>query len=91
MSPLTMLARRWQRQVNAVQSILQPQIDAIKREYKGADQAERILAAHKAVGVTPFYTLRTTLGFLIPIPVLIAAFAVLNGAVGLSGAAFSLD
>ena len=87
-SPLTMIARRWQQEVNAIQSRSQPEIDAIKRQYKGGEQAERILAAHKAAGVTPFYTMRTTMGFLIQIPVLIAAFAVLNGAVGLNGAAF---
>lgn len=85
MTPLTDLAERWQRQVNAVQSRLQPVLQAIRREYKGEEQATRILAAHREMGVTPLYTLKSAFGFLIQIPVFIAAYSVLNEAIGLSG------
>lgn len=87
-TPLTRIAERWQAQVNRIQSQLQPRIDAIKRECKGEEQANRILAAHKEFGVTPFYTFKSTIGFLIQIPVFIAAFNVLNEAAGLNGAGF---
>lgn len=88
MIPLNNLAVRWQAQVNEIQSDLLPTIAGIKRQYKGEIQAEKILAAHKAAGVTPFYTLKSAFGFLIQIPVFIAAFSVLNESGGLNGSAF---
>jgi len=85
MTPLTHLAERWQRQVNTVQSRLQPVLQGIKRAYKGEEQANRILAAHRDMGVTPFYAMKSAFGFLIQIPVFIAAYSVLNEAIGLAG------
>lgn len=87
-TPLNMIAARWQREVNRIQSALQPTIESIKREYKGEEQANRILAAHKELGVTPFYTFKSFGGLLILIPMFLAVFNVLNEAIGLDGASF---
>ena len=46
------------------------------------------MAAHKAIGVTPFYSLKPTIGLVIHIPFLIAIFAVLGEMPELSGSTF---
>lgn len=89
MTPLTAQAERWQRQVNRIQSELDPKIRAIKQEYRGEEQTKRILALHQQQDVSLFYPLKSAFGFLIQIPVFIAAFNVLNECFGLNGVAFA--
>ena len=88
MWPLTRIADRWQSEVNRTQARLQPQLDAIKREFKGEDAHNRVLAAYKEQGVSQFYTLRSLAGVLIQIPVFIAAFDMLGENFALNGATF---
>ena len=78
MSPLTLIADRWQDSVNKTLAILQPQIDAIKREYKGEDAHKRILGVYREHDVHPMYPVKSLAGFLIQIPIFIAAFDVLG-------------
>jgi YidC/Oxa1 family membrane protein insertase len=78
MSPLTMVAGRWQESVNKTTALLQPPIDAIKRQYKGEDANRRILAVYREHNVHPLYTVKSLAGFLIQIPIFIAAFDVLG-------------
>lgn len=89
MTPLTMLAEHWQRQVNRIQSKLEPEIRQIKQQFKGEEQTQRILALHREQGVSLFYPLKSAFGFLIQIPVFIAAFNVLNECFGLNGVSFT--
>jgi len=88
MSPLTRIADGLQDSVNRTQALLQPHLDAIKREYKGEEAHERTLAAYKEHQVHPLYTLKSLAGFLIQIPVFIAAFDVLGENVALNQASF---
>ena len=88
MSPLTYVADRWQQDVNRTQSLLKPQLDEIKATFKGEDAHERTLAVYREHSVHPLYTFKSLAGFLIQIPVFIAAFDMLGENFALDGAAF---
>lgn len=88
MWPLTWVAERWQADVNRIQSRLQPELAAIKAGYRGEEAHERTLAVYRQHGVSPFYTLKSLAGFLIQIPIFIAAFDMLGENFGLAGASF---
>ncbi len=88
MWPLTWVAERWQADVNRQQSLLVPDLAAIRREYQGEEAHNRTLAAYRKHGISQFYTLKSLAGFLVQIPVFIAAFDMLGENFGLSGASF---
>jgi YidC/Oxa1 family membrane protein insertase len=88
MWPLTYVAERWQDEVNRKASLLKPHLDAIKKEHKGEEAHNRTLAVYKEHGVHPMYTIRSLAGFLIQIPVFIAAFDMLGENFGLNQATF---
>ena len=88
MWPLTWVAERWQADVHRQQSLLAPDLAAIRREYKGEEAHNRTLAAYRKHGISQFYTLKSLAGFLVQIPVFIAAFDMLGENFGLSGATF---
>jgi YidC/Oxa1 family membrane protein insertase len=88
MSPLTMLADRWQADVNRIQSLLQPELEEIKRNYKGEEAHEHTLAVYKKHDVSMFYTFKSAAGFLIQIPVFIAAFDMLAENIALNQTIF---
>jgi len=88
MAPLTMLADRWQADVNRIQSLLQPELDEIKRNYKGEEAHERTLAVYKKHDVSMFYTFKSAAGFLIQIPIFIAAFDMLAENIALNETVF---
>ena len=88
MAPLIFFAERWQADVNRTQSLLQPELAAIKRDFKGEDAHNRTLAVYRKHGVSQFYTVKSLAGFLIQIPVFIAAFDMLGENFGLNGAGF---
>ncbi|MBL8198261.1 MAG: hypothetical protein JNJ67_04940, partial [Chromatiales bacterium] len=62
MWPLTFVAERWQAEVNRTQSILQPQLNAIRREFKGEEAHRRTLEVYARNGVSQFYTLKSLAG-----------------------------
>ncbi len=88
MWPLTWVAERWQADVNRQQSLLAPDLAAIRREYKGEEAHNRTLAVYRKHGISHFYALKSLAGFLVQIPVFIAAFDMLGENFGLSGASF---
>lgn len=88
MWPLTWIAERWQAEVNRTQSLLAPELAAVKRELKGEAAHNRTLEIYRQHGVSPFYTMKSLGGFLVQIPVFIAAFDMLGEHFGLSGASF---
>jgi len=77
MLPLSRQAERLQRQVNATESRLAPELSRIKREYRGEQQAAKIIALYKTERVHPLYSLKSMLGVAIVIPVFIGAFDML--------------
>ncbi len=86
--PVTKFVRFQQRRVGEIQSALQQPLGQIKANFDGQEAHERIMAAHKDLGVSPFYTLKPMLGMFIQVPVLVAAFNMLGELPVLSGQAF---
>jgi YidC/Oxa1 family membrane protein insertase len=84
MYPLTRLAENWQAQVNRIHSRLQPALEKAKEGYKGEERHERVLAVYRRQGVHPLYTMKSLFGYLIQIPVFIAAFAMLGENIALA-------
>jgi YidC/Oxa1 family membrane protein insertase len=85
MYPLTRLAENWQAQVNRIHSRLQPALEKAKEGYKGEERHERVLAVYREQGVNPLYTMKSLFGYLVQIPVFIAAFAMLGENIALAG------
>ena len=88
MSPLTMVADRWQADVNRQHSLLKPELDEIKRNFKGEEAHRKVLAVYEKHGISQFYTFKSAAGFLIQIPVFIAAFDMLAENFALNEIAF---
>jgi YidC/Oxa1 family membrane protein insertase len=88
MAPLIAIAERWQADVNRKKSLLEPELAAIRRGYKGEDAHNRTLAVYRRHGVSHFYTFKSLAGFMIQIPVFIAAFDMLGENFRLAGEPF---
>jgi YidC/Oxa1 family membrane protein insertase len=88
MIPLNKIADHFQGQVNEVQAKLEPRLYKIKKQFKGAEQSEKILALHKEFGVTPLYSLKSLFGVMVLIPVFIGAFDMLAENIYLAGTGF---
>lgn len=86
--PVSIATVRLQRRMSQVQSQLAPMLADIKANYDGEEAHNRLMSAHKELGVTPFYTLKPMLGSFIQIPVLIAVFNALGEMPQLDGQAF---
>ncbi|MCF6287720.1 MAG: membrane protein insertase YidC [Proteobacteria bacterium] len=76
--PVSIMTAKSQERVSKINSQLQPQLKAIKSKYDGEQAHNKIMQAHKDLGVTPFYTLKPMLSFFIQIPILIAVFNALG-------------
>ena len=88
MIPLNRIADHFQHQVQEIQAKLEPRLYKIKKQYKGAEQSEQILALHKEFGVTPLYSLKSLFGVMVLIPVFIGAFDMLAENIHLAGTSF---
>jgi len=88
MAPLIAIAERWQAEVNRTKSLLEPELAAIRRGHKGEEAHKRTLAVYRRHGVSHFYTFKSLAGFMIQIPVFIAAFDMLGENFRLAGERF---
>ncbi len=86
--PVSIMTAKSQQKVSLITSQLQPKLKEIKSKYDGEKAHKLIMKAHKDLGVTPFYTLKPMMSFLIQIPVLIAVFNSLGEMPQLSNQAF---
>ncbi len=86
--PLSRWALVSQKRFNVAQGLMKPELDEIKRNFKGADQSERILLLYKKHNVSPFSGFKPLLPVLVQLPVLIALFQVLGTAFELRDAGF---
>jgi YidC/Oxa1 family membrane protein insertase len=86
--PLSLFTARLQHKVSYYQSMLIPQLTEIKKNYDGEAAHQRIMAAHKKLGITPFYTLKPMVGILILLPILVATFNTLGEMPQLANASF---
>jgi YidC/Oxa1 family membrane protein insertase len=88
MRPLSKIADRLQDQVHEIDARLSPTLTSIKKNYKGAEQSEKILAMYKEEKVHPLYSLKSLMGVFVVIPVFIGAFDMLAENIHLSGESF---
>lgn len=88
MWPLTVVAERWQHWVDRTRSALAPHLRAVTREFRGEEAHWRTLEVYRQHGVSPFFTAWSLLGFLVQIPIFIAAFDMLGENFNLDGASF---
>ncbi len=77
MLPLSRIAERFQQQVNETEARLAPELSRIKKNFKGEEQAAKILALYKTERVHPLYSLKSMMGVAVVIPVFIGAFDML--------------
>jgi len=88
MRPLSNIADRFQQQVQATEARLAPELQRIKKEFKGEKQSAKILALYKTERVHPLYSLKSMLGVAVVIPVFIGAFDMLAENIHLLNAGF---
>lgn len=86
--PVARNAMRAQKAFAATQASMKPEMDEIRRKYKGGEQSERILQLHEKHGVSPLAGLKPLLIVLIQIPVFVALFHLLGQAYDLRNASF---
>ena len=86
--PVARLTKNSQDKANLLRAKLDPELAQIKRDYDGEEAHNRIMAAHKSLGVTPFYGLKPMLVTLIQLPILIAVFNALGEMPQFSGQSF---
>jgi YidC/Oxa1 family membrane protein insertase len=86
--PVGIMTTNFQRKVSQVQSSLAPKLSDIKTNYDGEEAHNRLMAAHKELGVSPFYALKPMLGLFIQIPILIAVFNALGEMSQFAGQSF---
>ncbi len=88
MYPVARRALQSQAAFAEVQKKIQPELQRIKREYKGGEQSEMILDLYKTHRVSPLAGLKPLLIVMIQIPVFVALFHVLGSAWELRDANF---
>ena len=88
LAPVHMAVARMQDKVGRIRSVLAPRIEEIRANYDGEEAHNRIMAAHGALGITPFYSLKPLLGVLVQIPIWIAVFNALGEMPHLAGQSF---
>jgi len=77
MLPLSRIADRLQQQVNETEARLAPELQRIKKNFRGEEQSAKILALYKTERVHPLYSLKSLAGVAVVIPVFIGAFDML--------------
>ena len=88
MLPLIRIAERFQQQVNETEARLAPELQQIKKNFKGEQQSVKILALYKTERVHPLYSLKSMMGVAVVIPVFIGAFDMLAENIHLLNAGF---
>jgi YidC/Oxa1 family membrane protein insertase len=86
--PVSKITAKNQQNVSKITTQLQPKLSEIKKNYDGEEAHHKLMQVYKDLGVSPFYTLKPMLSFLIQIPVLIGVFNALGEMPQLSGQPF---
>ena len=86
--PVAIMTVKHQRKVSRVKTLLEPVLAKIKKQYDGEEAHKQVIAAHKDLGVSVFYSLKPMLGSFIQIPILIAVFNALGEMPQLAGQPF---
>lgn len=76
--PLSRLSKKSQEKVNADKAALEPVFAEIKKNYKGEQAHNKVMAAYKDRGITPYHVLKPLIATMITLPILIAIFNMLG-------------
>ncbi|MEI0493698.1 membrane protein insertase YidC, partial [Brachyspira intermedia] len=88
--PLYITAEKWKKEEEIIQSKMKPDIDHIKKNFKGDEKFLLIQACYKIYKYKTVYALRSTLGLLIQIPFFLAAYNFIHNLQGLENISFLL-
>lgn len=86
--PIAKRANASQKRFIEIQKVMQPELTEIKKNYKGAEQSERMMALYKKYNISPFSGMKPIGVILVQLPILVALFQVLGAAYELRGASF---
>jgi YidC/Oxa1 family membrane protein insertase len=86
--PVARKAESSQKAFVQIQKSMKPELEKIKKDYRGEEQSERILTLYKHHGVSPLAGLKPLFIVLLQLPILIALFHVLGSAYELRDASF---
>ena len=88
--PLYHLAEKLQNKDRTLRAEMQPKVDDIKEVYKGYERHLYLKALYREHGYHPLSSLKSSLGLLIQLPFLIAAYHFISGYASLQGVSFSV-
>ena len=86
--PTSILLTLSQRKVSYIREKLAPELERIKTKFSGEEAHTKFIDAHKAQGISIFYSLKPLVLILIPIPIFIVIFNVLGESDLLAGQSF---
>lgn len=86
--PVARKAMIAQKRFNELQEKIQPEIQAIKSQYKGGEQSERILHVYEQYDISPLAGLKPLLIVLVQMPIFVALFYLLGQAFELRETSF---
>lgn len=88
--PFNKKAQQIQNKEHKIQAILSPQIELLKKQYKGQEQYEKLQRLYHRYGYHPVYAIRSALGLICQIPFLSAAYYMLSGLEEIRGVSWGI-
>ncbi len=88
--PLYYTAEKWKAKDKDLQDEMKPEIDNIKKYYKGQERHFYIQTIYRRYGYHPLSSVKASVGFLIQIPFFFAAFHLLSNYAPLHGVGFGV-
>ena len=88
--PFNKKAQQVQNKEHKIQAVLAPQIEELKKRYKGQEQYENLQWLYHRYGYHPVYAIRSALGFIFQIPFLTAAYYMLSGLAEIRGVSWGI-
>ncbi|MCV6608593.1 MAG: membrane protein insertase YidC, partial [Campylobacterales bacterium] len=88
--PLYYMAEKWKSKDQELQDRMKPEIDGIKKYYKGQERHFYIQTIYRRFGYHPLSSVKASIGFLIQIPFFFAAFHLLSNYEALNGVSFGI-
>ncbi|SBV97097.1 putative 60Kd inner membrane protein [uncultured delta proteobacterium] len=88
--PLKHMAKAMQAREAALQKVMAPQLEAIKRESKGRERQDRIRGLYRRYAYNPLMAMRSSVGILLQVPFLCAAYYMIGSFEPIRGLAWGV-
>lgn len=88
--PLKHMAKAMQAREAALQKVMAPQLEAIKRESRGRERQDRIRALYRRYAYNPLMAMRSSVGILLQVPFLCAAYYMIGSFEPIRGLAWGV-